>query len=185
MRALLVGILTLILATPVAAGELAGVTLPDSAQVDGRELTLNGMALRKKLFIKVYVAGLYLPQKMSDASAVLSGDTARHLKMEFVRGVGKDKMCDAWYEGLEANTENPSTELTQKFDQLCDWMIDVEEGGTFAFTYVPGEGTTVEVDGETQGSIEGKDFADALFASWIGPNPGPGDDFREALMGNA
>lgn len=184
MRALLVGVLTLTLATPVAAGELAGVTLPDSAQVDDQELVLNGMALRKKLFIKVYVAGLYLPKKMSDASAVLSGDTARHLKMEFVRGVGKDKMCDAWYEGLEANTENPSAELRGKFDRLCEWMIDVEEGGTFAFTYLPGEGTTVEVDGEARGSLEGKDFADALFASWIGPNPGPGEDFREDLMGN-
>lgn len=184
MRAFLVSVLTLILATPVAAGELAGVTLPDSAQVEGQELVLNGMALRKKLFIKVYVAGLYLPKKMSDASAVLSGDTARHLKMEFVRSVGKDSICDAWYEGLDANTDNPSAALRNKFDRLCGWMVDVEEGGTFGFTYVPGSGTTVAVQGKSQGTIEGKDFADALFASWIGPNPGPGDDFREALMGN-
>lgn len=184
MRALMVSVLTLILATPAAAGELAGVTLPDSVQVDSQELALNGMALRKKLFFKVYVAGLYLPRKMSDAPAVLAGDTARHLKMEFVRDVGKDSICEAWYEGLEANTEDPSAELRQKFDRLCDWMIDVEEGGSFAFTYLPDEGTTVEVNGKTQGTLQGKDFADALFASWIGPNPGPGEGFREDLMGN-
>src|SRR5947209_15933138 len=45
---------------PGRAGTLAGVTLPDSVQAGSESLVLNGMGLRKKLFIKVYVAGLYL-----------------------------------------------------------------------------------------------------------------------------
>ena len=28
-----------------------------------------------------------------------------------------------------------------------------------------------------------KEFADALFKSWIGPKPGPGEGFKKNLMG--
>jgi hypothetical protein len=51
-----------------------------------------------------------------------------------------------------------------------------------AFTYVPGEGTTVEVKGEEKGTIEGKEFADALFASWIGEHPATGK-LKKGLLG--
>ena len=61
-------LLALFLALPAAAGTLAGVTLPDKADVDGKSLVLNGMGLRKKLVIKVYVGGLYLPQKEKSAA---------------------------------------------------------------------------------------------------------------------
>jgi hypothetical protein len=34
-----------------------------------------------------------------------------------------------------------------------------------------------------KGTIAGKDFADALFKAWIGPKPGPGEGFKNDLMG--
>lgn len=183
MRLVTIFLLALTLAVPAVAGELGGVELPDSRQISGQTLTLNGMALRKKLMFKVYVAGLYLPQKTSDAPAVLAKDAPRHLDMVFVRNVSKDQICDAWYEGLEANTPNASAELRKQFDTLCSFMADVGDGDAYGFTYVPGTGTTVTVQGQKKGTIEGKAFADALFASWIGPHPGPGEDFRDDLMG--
>ena len=62
MRILAAVALCLLLAVPAGAGTLAGVTLPDTAQVAGKDLVLNGLGLRKKFVIKVYVGGLYLPQ---------------------------------------------------------------------------------------------------------------------------
>jgi hypothetical protein len=50
------------------------------------------------------------------------------------------------------------------------------------FTYAPGEGTAVEVEGEAKGTIEGKEFADALFASWIGDKPATGK-LKKGLLG--
>ena len=61
-------------------------------------------------------------------------------------------------------------------------MEDFEKGERMVFTYVPGEGTTVNVRGKDKGKIEGKPFADALFSTWIGPEP-PSEDFREGLLG--
>ncbi len=48
---------------------MAGVDLPDTAQVGSTTLVLNGMGLRTKMMVKVYVAGLYVTQKTSDAVA--------------------------------------------------------------------------------------------------------------------
>lgn len=50
------------------AASVAGVTLPDTATVGSTRLVLNGLGLRTKFVLKVYVAGLYLPQKSSDAA---------------------------------------------------------------------------------------------------------------------
>ena len=166
------------------AGELKGVSLPDTIEVEGQTLQLNGMALRKAyVFAKVYVAGLYLPEQQTDAQAVLQADTSRRMVMHWLRNVGEDDICEAWMEGLENNTENPSDDLRQQFQTLCEWTADAKKDQRYVFTYLPGEGTAVEVAGETKGTLEGKAFADALFASWIGPNPGPGQGFKKDLLG--
>lgn len=168
---------------PAAAAELAGVTLPDRAEAGGKDLVLNGMGLRSKFFIKVYVGGLYLAEKSSSAQNVLAADAPRILVMHFLYGVSKDQMCDAWNEGLEANTPNPSAELEQDFAKLCGWMADLEKGDELRLTYVPGTGTTVSVAGQEKGTIAGKAFADAVLGTWIGPEPGPGEGFKKAVLG--
>jgi N-methylhydantoinase B/oxoprolinase/acetone carboxylase alpha subunit len=160
-----------------------GVTLPGTVSVAGQTLVLNGVALRKKAIFKVYVAGLYLTAKSSDANAVLAADETRRMVMQFVRDVGKDKMCEAWDEALENNTPNASAELKADFVTLCGYMEDIKDKQQFVFTYVPGTGTEVSVAGTVKGTIAGKEFADALFKAWIGPKPGPGEGFKKNLMG--
>ena len=165
------------------AATFKGVTMEDSIDVDGQKLVLNGMALRKKLWVKVYVAGLYLPQKETDAVKILKSDTMRRTVMHFLYNVGAKKLNGAWMDGLEDNTPNYSPELKKQFDTLCAYMEDIKKGERIVFTYIPGKGTTVEVKGKQKGVIEGKEFADALFACWIGPKPGPGTGFKEDLLG--
>ena len=174
--------LILILAAPVAAGTLADVTMPDTISVNGKSLVLNGMGLRKKAIIKVYVAGLYLPAKESSAEKILASDTERNLSMEFVREVDKEKICKAWHDGLESNSPTKAAALKGNFDTLCGYMENMDEGGKIGFTYVPGQGTAISVNGSQKGTIPGKDFADAMFACWIGSNP-PGADLKTGLLG--
>jgi hypothetical protein len=59
---------------------------------------------------------------------------------------------------------------------------DVVKGDEILLTYVPGRGTVVTAKGVEKGIIEGKDFADALFAVWLGPNPAQ-EDLKRALLG--
>jgi len=179
---LLVLVLATSFALPGHAAELAGVTLPDSAQVDGSSLVLNGIGLREKFFIDVYVAGLYLPSKMTSGEKILAADTPRRTVMQFVFDVDQGKICDAWKESLEANVPDASAELEKDFDTLCGWMADMADGDQMTYTYVPGTGTLVTVKGQDKGTIEGKAFADALFASWIGEHPAT-NKLKKGLLG--
>ena len=170
-------------AAPAAAATLEGVTLPDHVDAGGQSLVLDGMGLRKKFFIRVYVGGLYLPSKESDAGKVLTADAPRRMVFDFLYSVSKDQMCDAWKEGLEDNTPRAPAAVKKAFDTLCAWMEAIPKGHTMAFTYLPGTGTEVEVNGKKKGNLEGKPVADAILATWLGPKPGPGDDFKKAVLG--
>ena len=184
MRTRLFALLALLLTASVAgAATLAGVTLPDKVEVDGQSLVLNGLGLRSKLIIKVYVGGLYLPQKETSAQKILAADAPRRMALHFIYDVSKEQMCDAWEEGLEANTPNASAEIKKNFQTLCTWMDGVGKGQQLALTYLPGQGTRVEIAGKAKGTLPGKPTADAILSTWIGPKPGPGNDFKKAVLG--
>ncbi|MEN8222521.1 MAG: chalcone isomerase family protein [Acidobacteriota bacterium] len=176
-------LLAVMLVIPLAGGVLKGVKMDDSITIDGKTLLLNGMALRKKMIFKVYVAGLYIPKKEKSSEKILGADTCRVTIMHFLRSVGAGKINGGWYDGLEANTPGYSKELKAKFDKLAKYMEKMKNGGRIIFTYIPGKGTEVKVNGTVKGTIEGKDFADALFSCWIGKKPGPGTGFKEDLLG--
>ena len=75
MRALIAILaVALFASTEALALDVGGVTLPDSVQVGGQTLALNGAGLRKKMFVKVYAGGLYLKSKATDADSVVSAD---------------------------------------------------------------------------------------------------------------
>ncbi len=183
MKTVIPALLALLLTLPADAATLAGVTLPDKADANGKSLVLNGMGLRKKFVIKVYVGGLYLPQKEKSASKVLGADVPRRMTMAFIYDVSKDQMCEAWEEGLEANTPNASAEVKKNFTTLCTWMDGVGKGQQLNLTYVPGEGTHVDIGGKAKGTLPGKATADAILSTWIGQNPAPGEDFKKAVLG--
>ena len=176
-------LLSLALAAPAGAATVSGVNLPDKAEVKGQSLVLNGAGLRKKFVVKVYVGGLYLPQKEKSAQKILSGDTPYRMVLHFLYGVSKDQMCEAWDEGLTGNTPNASAEIKKGFSTLCSWMEPIDKGNQIVMTYVPGEGTHVQVNGKEKGTVPGAATADAILATWIGPDPAPGEDFKKAVLG--
>jgi hypothetical protein len=175
--------LVFLFVAPILAGTLAGITLPDSLDIDGQNLVLNGMALRKKVIFKVYVAGLYLPAKEKNSETILAADQTRCTVMHFLRSVDAGKITEAWYDGLKANTPNHSPELKMQFDTLATLMEDLKDGDKLVFTYRPGMGTEVKVKGKIKGTLGDKAFADALFSCWIGKKPGPGEGFKKGLLG--
>ena len=176
--------LSLLLATATAeAVTVAGVNLSDTTTAGGQKLVLNGAALRKKFIVKVYVAGLYLPAKQSSPENILASDTPRQMVMHFVYDVDKEKIAEAWQDGLEDNTPNTTPAVKQAFSTLSSWMEDMKEGQRIVMTYVPASGTTVEVNGKVMGILQDKAVADAILATWIGPKPGPGEAFKKGLLG--
>ena len=176
--------MTLALSTPgtaTLAAELAGATLPDTLSAGDKMLKLNGLGLRKKAMFKVYVGGLYLESPSKDANAILTSDQGKVIRMHFLRDLTKAQLVEAFQEGFEANAKDKAGQKAA-FDKMLALVPDVKEGGTLTFTYVPGKGTTLRVGDKDLGAFEGKGFADAVFAIWLGPKP-PSDDLKKGMLG--
>src|SRR5438445_246628 len=168
----------LVLSAFLLFSTVAGVKLDDTVNVNGQNLLLNGAGIRKKLFIKVYVGALYLQAKQKEAAMILAADKPRRMVMHFVyHKVERDKIAEAWDEGLEENTPSASAEVKANFKTLASWMEDMKSGQQIVLTYVPGTGTPIDVNGHTKGTLAGKATADAILAAWMGPKPGPGSPF--------
>src|SRR5713101_7590594 len=96
------------LAAGVAQGkECKGVSFPDQAQIEGSNLTLNGLGLRQATMLKVsvYVAALYVAKASTDPNTILGSDTPKELILQFVRDVGADDLKKGWDEGFEKNAK--------------------------------------------------------------------------------
>ena len=182
MRRFLVTLAAFLMSVPVIAGQLAGVTLPDSVDVNGTTLVLNGMGLRKKAVFKVYVGALYVSAKASDAQTLISVDAPKRLVMHFVRDVGKDKITEGWREGFNNNSPANVQVLQQRLDNFAVLWSDMANGDEAVMTYIPGTGLKLEIRGKEVGLIQGKQFADAVLACWIGPTP-PSEELKAGLLG--
>lgn len=163
--------------------EVAGVKVPDTVSVDGKALKLNGAGIRKKAFFKVYVAALYVETPSKDAATLVSSSQIKSMRLHMLRDVAGPKISGAIVEGFENNSKAAMPQLKGRLDQLAKMIPDVKQGEEIDLTWLPEKGTQVTVRGTNTGTIEGRDFADALFSVWLGPNPVQ-EDLKLALTGS-
>ena len=166
------------------AAEVGGVTVPDTATVDGKALKLNGAGLRKKMMFKVYVAGLYVETPSKDAAALISSNQIKSMRLHMLRNVEGAKVSGAVADGFALNSKAALPKLQSRLDQFAKMIPDMKEGEEIDMTWVPDKGTEIAVRGTNAGTIEGRDFADALFSVWLGPSPVQ-DGLKAALTGLA
>ena len=164
------------------AASLAGVTMPDAQQVGSTNLVLNGLGLRTKMMVKVYVAGLYLEQKSSDANAIIKADAPKRIVMQFVHGASKSQMSDAFNDSFNDNSPEAVKTMKADIDRLLGALEPVKVGDQMVFTYVPGTGTTFAINGKDKLTIAGPAFGPVLFSVWLGPKP-PNPDLKKGMLG--
>ena len=184
MTKLAAAALALCVATPALAAKVAGVEFPDSVDVGGKTLKLNGAGLRKKFIVKVYAGGLYVVEPSRDAAAIVAADAPKRVRMVFLRSVARSQVLDAYRDGFEKNSPGPGlTGLVAKLDRIAPAIpAELKEGAEMLVTYVPGEGTTVVATGGGSATVEGKEFADALFKNWLGAHPAD-EDLKAGMLG--
>ena len=83
--------------------ELEGQKFEPTVQVGGQTLTLNGVGLRKRAIFKVYLNGLYVPQKSTDAATLINEKGARRASLRMLRDVDADSFVGAFTDGLKNN----------------------------------------------------------------------------------
>jgi len=152
------------------AASLAGVTLPDTVQVGDSMLVLNGLGLRTKFSVKVYVAGLYLEQKSSDSSAIIKSDASKKIVMHFLHSASKQQMTDAFNDGFKDNTPDAEKTMKTDIDRLLDALEPLKKGDQMVFTYTE------------KLTIAGPAFGQVLFSVWLGQKP-PNTDLKKGILG--
>jgi hypothetical protein len=173
------------------ASEVEGMEVSESIVVEGAALQLNGKGVRVKevtrqqrigasangplrtitVPVKVYVGALYLPRKMSDAAAVVALDQPKALRIFFLREVDRSTILGMFKVGFESNSKERLDEFLPKLKLLEPALPEqVKKGQVLSITYLPGRGSSFGVEGANQVTVEGKDFADALFRTWLGPS---------------
>jgi hypothetical protein len=168
------------LSASLLAATLADVTLPDTVTVGNQTLVLNGLGLRSKMFVKVYVGGLYLEKKSNDATAIIQSDTTKRVVLQFVYGeVTREQMVEAFDDGFKGNAPNAPKADVQK---LLGAIETMKKGEQMTVTYVPGTGTTLSLHGKDKLTIPGLPFAQAVFSVWFGPKP-PTSDLKNGMLG--
>lgn len=173
----------LLAAGGVPAAEVEGVTLPESVQLGGETLQLNGAGVRSKFFFDIYVGALYLPESTESAREAMAMPGPKRVLMHFLYSeVSREKLVDAWKEGFDAN--NPDAlrrAIAERLERFNAMFETVREGDVITMDYVPGKGTSVYYNDELKGSVPGDDFARALLRVFIGPNP-PDSDLKRGML---
>jgi hypothetical protein len=182
---LLIGAIALLSAGFAQGKECKGVNFPEQMQVDGNNLVLNGTGLRQATAFKVnvYVAALYVGKTSTEPNAILESTVPKELILQFVRDVSAADLSKGWNEGFEKNAKAQSAALKERIAMLDGWMIDMKSGQRLTFTYKPGTGVQVDVNGAVKGTIKGDDFAKAFFSIWLGDPPNP--EVKSGLLGGA
>ncbi len=166
------------------AATVGDVTVADEASVGGQKLVLNGVGIRKAtmLKVKVYVMGLYLPEKSQDAEAIIASDGNKRIAMHFVHDVGAGDVRDGWTEGFEKNAGDVEA-IKNEIGRFNAAMRDIEEGEAIVLDFI-GQSVSVTVGDQLVDTIEGKDFQQAVLAIWLGPEP-PNDSLKSGVLGGS
>ncbi|MEL6345867.1 MAG: chalcone isomerase family protein [Myxococcota bacterium] len=173
-------IATLLFCGWAEAATLAGVTLPDQATVGGQSLVLNGIGLREKYFFDIYVGGLYLKTKTTNANDAIQQEAPKRIVMHFVRSLDKATLSATLADSI--NNSPQSSALQSELVTFKGWIEDVSSGDEITLDYVPGTGTTVTIKGNQKGVIQGSTFMTAIWSIFIGPSPAS-TDLKNGMLG--
>jgi hypothetical protein len=154
------------------SAELDGVQLPDTLQVNGRMLHLNGFGLRtySLLAIHIYVASLYLEHLSADPEEIIRSPETKLLIVRFERSVRAEDAQKAWRDGLENNCQAPCHLDPNDVERFLADIPAMHRDDNYSLLFTQ-QGATVTVSGQLIGTVSERHFAEVMLATFLGPNP--------------
>lgn len=155
-------------------------TFSDRVTVDGSQepesLWVKGTSRLTYWSFPICCAVLYLPQKeTATAQRVVSSAVPKVLQLKYLRGITAEDFRTSTRSYIEANgLLSPVVERT--LEQFNSFYRDVAVGDQYTLSFSPAGGVQLALNGETMGTCDGAEFAEALFSVWFGDNC-----FMEAL----
>jgi hypothetical protein len=177
-------IITMLSASLCQAKEIAGITMPDTLLADGQGLVLNGAGVRTKFFMDMYVGGLYLKQKQSDAEKIIAADEPMAIRLNIISAlITSEKMEAATREGFVNATGGAIAPLAERVESfIAVFREKINKEDMYEFAYAPGAGTKICKNGNLKTTIQGIDFKKALLGIWLCAKPAQAS-LKEQMLG--
>jgi hypothetical protein len=133
----------------------------------GGELLLHDARVKKRLFVDVYIAALYLHGRAVEEREVLASSAAKRLSMYVLHPeVRAEKLVEALMRGFPAG--RLAEDLRSLMDLAASKIRTLRKGDTVHLDYIPGEGTELRVNGRLLTTIEHDEFYENLLKMWLG-----------------
>ncbi len=160
----------------VHAAEVAGVKLEDTVKVNGVDLKLNGAGVRVKAVFKVYVAGLYLPEKKNTLNEIMALNGPKRIQLTMMRSVTSEQFGNSFMDGLNHNnTKAEKTKIVSqmlKFGEMFATIPELNKGDVITLDWVPGVGSISYLNGKKSAEpFPDVAFFNALLKIWLGERP--------------
>lgn len=162
--------------------EIADTSFASKVQLSSGDATLQGVSLlRYKNIFKLYSGALYL----GDDGSTFPVNRSGRFEVEYLRNINAQDLVTSGQKNLEAKYPiEKLASIQDRLDQMNTWWKrTMYKGDRAAISYIPGKGTSLEINGELQGTIPGEDFAEMYFSIWFGPGEVDAR-FRRELLGS-
>lgn len=171
-----------------SAAELAGVKMDDTKSVESTNLKLNGVGLRSVtrfgFNIKVYVGGLYLPEKAQDLAAIYQQKGPKQIVMEFLVAVDREALIETFDASFKGNCQFACDKKSEQFSLIKQHLVPMRKGSRMIFTVLDDK-LIFEVEGANKKrvSLDGADRAKNLLAMFLNSQQPPSPELRRGLLG--
>jgi hypothetical protein len=171
MKKLAVVLSFLLLSSRSFALDVAGVNVAPTVSVHQKTLTLNGVGIRKKLFIKVYVGSLYTERKVTTPAQLLADPGEKLLRLSFVyKKVEKEKIIKAFAEDLANNSPGIARSAEAKAF-LSSFTSDFVAGDTVDISISPDGTVAASHNGKSLWTVRSPAVAQGVLLIWFGEKP--------------
>lgn len=183
MRLILLPLLSLFFSLSIQAQTVANIDIPET--ISDSNLVLNGAGIRTKFIFDIYVGALYLEKKHDNANAIYTQKGNKRIHMHFLYDeISKEKLTNGWSDGFKNNhSDNELKKLSSRITQFNNQFSAVKKGDVINLNFVPGKGTTVEINNKKMDIVNGDDFFRAVLKIWLGDEPAD-SDLKDAMLGN-
>jgi hypothetical protein len=163
---------------------------PESTQVAGKSLRLNGTGLGQRFVFKVYAISLYLPEPRHTVEAVLGCDGPSRISILLLRDVSSREFAKAIAESVASRSDEPSIEMGTEAVVEVGVAIaaqpqGLQKGDRLTIDWVPGVGTVVELNQRAliRPNADRSSYT-ALLKVWLGAKPADAE-LKSKLLGSS
>lgn len=166
--------------------DTSGVEFPAETVLDGVRLVRNGVGVRYRFVVRVYVAALYTAETVRSATAALDLRRSRMLRVVMLRDIEGAELGRLLMQGMRNNASldelGRSLPGVLRLGELFAEKKRLSKGESFAIEWLPSRGTRITINDRSTGLLfpEPALFT-ALLKIWIGSSPAD-ESLKRALL---